>query len=80
MKQKLKGGDEYDCCSRWCRIRRSAFKNRWSLVKRKMNKRFRKQGKHNLNSSLDNYDELTEDYSVSEVEEDHMKASGKIGW
>jgi len=46
MKQKLKGGDEYDCVSRW---RKRGYLNRrtgvWKLVKRGMNKRFRKEGK-----------------------------------
>jgi hypothetical protein len=44
MKQTLKGGDEFDCVSRW---RKKGYLNRrpgfWKMVKRKMNKRFRKQ-------------------------------------
>lgn len=46
MKQILKGGDEYDCTSKARRrgwlIRRPGV---WKRIKRKMNKRFRKEGK-----------------------------------
>tara|TARA_B110000908_G_scaffold101879_1_gene120085 strand:+ start:496 stop:723 length:228 start_codon:yes stop_codon:yes gene_type:complete len=47
MKQVLKGGDEFDCVSNKYR---SKFINNvrtgvWKSIKRKMNKRFRKEGK-----------------------------------
>ncbi|MCP4377706.1 MAG: hypothetical protein GY794_16210 [bacterium] len=46
MKQILKGGDEYDCTSKW-RNRGWLGKRAgvWKRIKRKMNKRFRKRGK-----------------------------------
>lgn len=46
MKQKLKGGFEYDCTSRWRKKGTiSAKAGVWKYIKRKMNKRFRKEGK-----------------------------------
>ena len=47
MKQTLKDGDEYDCVSKYFRTNLSS-NNRpgmWKKVKRKLNKRFRKEGK-----------------------------------
>jgi hypothetical protein len=52
MKQKLKGGDEFDCVSKW--RKRGVFNRRpgvWKLIKRKMNKRFRATAKKS--SALD---------------------------
>lgn len=48
MKQVLSGGDEFDCVSKRYRRYRQGLNNRsgyWKKIKRKMNKRFRKEGK-----------------------------------
>lgn len=47
MRQVLKGGDEFDCVSKKYRSRLIANVRTgvWKSVKRKMNKRFRKEGK-----------------------------------
>ena len=42
MKQKCRGADEYDCASK--RARR-ILDNDWKPIKRRMNKRFRKEGR-----------------------------------
>ena len=43
MKQKTKSGDEVDCVSRFRNI--IGRRGGWKDIKRKMNKRFRKDGK-----------------------------------
>jgi len=48
MKQTLKDGDEYDCVSKYFRTNLSSNNNRPGMlkkVKRRLNKRFRKEGK-----------------------------------
>ena len=47
MKQVLKGGDEVDCVSSVYRSKlvKNTRTGVWKLIKRKMNKRFRKEGK-----------------------------------
>ena len=43
MKQKLKGGDEWDCI--YSRKYHNPPSGGWKAIKQKMNKRFRKDGK-----------------------------------
>lgn len=54
MKQKLIDGDEYDCVSRWRNLgwlgKRPGV---WKRIKRKMNKRFRREGKRDIVSLED---------------------------
>jgi hypothetical protein len=47
MKQVLKGGDEFDCVSSVYRSKliSNTRTGVWKAIKRKMNKRFRKEGK-----------------------------------
>lgn len=49
MKVKLKGGDEYDLVSRW---RKRGYFNRrtgvWKKIKKRINKRVRKEGKNEI--------------------------------
>ena len=46
MKQKLKGGEEYDCVSKWRKKKIISRKSGiWKKAKQKMNRRFRKEGK-----------------------------------
>ena len=45
MKQVLKGASEYDCASKVARSVTNAPKHGWKIIKRKMNKRHRKEGK-----------------------------------
>lgn len=52
MKQKLKGGDEYDCATGW-RKYLSSRAGKWKSIKRKMNKRFRKEAKQEIEEYLD---------------------------
>ena len=47
-KQKLKGGDEYDCVG--CRQYTYPPFGGWKPVKRRMNKRIRKEAKQEINS------------------------------
>ena len=53
MKQELKNGDEYDCVSFWRKhgiiLKKAGF---WKKIKRKMNKRFRKE--FNIDKELEN--------------------------
>ncbi len=51
MKQILKGGDEFDCTSK--ARKRGYLKPRagtWKAIKRKMNRRYRKEGKQECQS------------------------------
>ena len=52
MKQKLKGGFEYDCVTGWRKFL-SSNAGKWKYVKRKLNKRFRKEGKQDIEEQLD---------------------------
>lgn len=54
MKQKCKGGDEWDLVTGW----RKVTNNNWKKIKTKMNKRFRKEGKQTIKKDTD-----YEDYS-----------------
>jgi len=53
-KQKLKGGDEFDVVSSWrrvyCYLQRAGVAK---SIKKKMNKRFRKDAKHKMYTSED---------------------------
>lgn len=46
MKQKLKGGDEFDCVSKWRKMGIITRKpGGWKSIKQKMSRRFRKEGR-----------------------------------
>ena len=54
MKQILTDGDEYDCVSKRCRRCTEKRAGHWKKIKRKMNKRFRKQCKQQDRTEVDN--------------------------
>lgn len=53
MKQVLKDGYEYDLVSRWRKLGIvTANSGVWKYVKKKLNKRIRKDGKQNITEEL----------------------------
>lgn len=55
MKQKLKCSDEWDCVSNYWR---SMIDIQWKKVKRRLNKRYRKESKQEIKQQLNDMEEI----------------------